>query len=70
MGMIRVVKGIVIGQLLAWTIGFGALVRLYGSNFLMEQFWAVLVVLFAFAFVLAEGLAWLERKVDYYAASR
>ncbi len=51
-------------------IGFGALFKLYGSRFLMEHFWAALLVLFAFAFLLAEGLAWLERRVDYYAASR
>ncbi len=36
----------------------------------MDDFWAALVILFAFAFLLAEGLAWLERRVDYYAASR
>ena len=28
------------------------------------------LVLFAFAFLLAELLAWLERRVEYYAASR
>jgi NitT/TauT family transport system permease protein len=36
----------------------------------MEHFWALLFVLFAFAFAINEVLAWLERKVDYYAASR
>jgi len=70
LGVIRAVKGVIIGQLLVSIIGFGALFRLYGANFLMEHFWAVLLVLIAFAFALAEGLAWLERKVDYYAASR
>lgn len=70
LGVIRAVKGVVIGQLLVSIIGFGELFRLYGSSFLMEHFWALLVVLFAFAFAFAEGLAWLERKVDYYAASR
>jgi len=70
LGMIRAVKGVIIGQLLVSIVGFGALFKLYGSRFLMEHFWAALLVLFAFAFALAEGLAWLERKVDYYAASR
>ena len=68
--MIRAVKGVIIGQLLVSIVGFGALFKLYGSRFLMEHFWAALLVLFAFAFLLAEGLAWLERRVDYYAASR
>jgi NitT/TauT family transport system permease protein len=36
----------------------------------MEQFWAALIVLFALAFLIAEGLAWLERRIDFYAASR
>jgi NitT/TauT family transport system permease protein len=70
LGVIRAVKGVVIGQLLVSIVGFGALFKLYGSRFLMEHFWAALLVLFAFAFLLAEGLAWLERRVDYYAASR
>lgn len=70
LGVIRAVKGVIIGQLLVSIVGFGALFKLYGSRFLMEHFWAALLVLFAFAFALAEGLAWLERRVDYYAASR
>jgi NitT/TauT family transport system permease protein len=70
LGVIRAVKGVIIGQLLVSIVGFGALFKLYGSRFLMEHFWAALLVLFAFAFLLAESLAWLERRVDYYAASR
>ena len=70
LGVIRAVKGVIIGQLLVSIVGFGALFRLYGSRFLMEHFWAALLVLFAFAFLLAEGLAGLERRVDFYAASR
>ena len=70
LGVIRSVKGVIIGQLLVTIVGFGALFQTYGSQFLMEDFWAALVILFAFAFLLAEGLAWLERRVDYYAASR
>ncbi len=70
LGVIRSVKGVIIGQLLVSIVGFGALFKLYGSRFLMEHFWAALLVLFAFAFLLAEGLAWLERRVEYYAASR
>lgn len=70
LGMIRAVKGVVIGQLLVSIVGFGRLFELYGSRFLMEHFWALLLVLFAFAFLIAEGLGWLERRVEYYAASR
>jgi NitT/TauT family transport system permease protein len=70
LGMIRAVKGVVIGQLLVSIVGFGSLFELYSSRFLMEHFWALLFVLFLFAFTLNEVLVWLERKVDYYASSR
>ncbi len=70
LGVIRAVKGVIIGQLLVSIVGFGALFKLYGSRFLMEHFWATLLVLFALAFILAESLAWLERRVDFYAANR
>jgi NitT/TauT family transport system permease protein len=36
----------------------------------MEYFWALVLTLFIFAFVIAEGLGYLERRVEYYAASR
>ncbi len=69
-GVIRAVKGVIIGQLLISIVGFGALFELYASNFLMGHFWAVLIILFAMAFSISEFLAYLERKVAYYAAKR
>ena len=69
-GVIRAVKGVIIGQLLISIVGFGALFELYSSNFLMAHFWAVLVVLFAMAFTIAEFFGYLERRVSYYAAKR
>ena len=69
-GFIRAVKGVIIGQLLISIVGFGALFELYSSNFLMKHFWAVIIVLFAMAFTLAEILAYFERKVAYYASKR
>lgn len=69
-GVIRAVKGVIIGQLLISVVGFGALFELYSSNFLMSHFWAVLLVLFGMAFTLSELLAYLERRVAYYAAKR
>lgn len=69
-GVIRAVKGVIIGQLLISIVGFGALFELYSNNFLMSHFWAVLLVLFAMAFSISEILAHLERRVAYYAAKR
>jgi NitT/TauT family transport system permease protein len=36
----------------------------------MKHFWAVLLVLFSLAFIIAEFLAHLERRVAYYASRR
>jgi NitT/TauT family transport system permease protein len=69
-GFIRAVKGVIIGQLLISIVGFGALFELYSSQFLMSHFWAVLLVLFSMSFTISEFLAYLERKVDYYASKR
>lgn len=70
LGLIRAVKGVIIGQLLISVVGFGTLFEVYLSHFLMEHLWAVMLTIFAFAFVINELLAWAERSVRYYAASR
>ena len=49
LGVIRGVKGVVIGQLLVSIIGVGALFALYSQNFLMAHFWALILILFGFA---------------------
>jgi len=70
LGAIRGVKGVVIGQLLIAIIGVGELFELYSQHFLMEEFWALVVVVFMFAFAVSEGIAFLERRVEYYAGAR
>lgn len=70
LGAIRGVKGVVIGQLLVAIIGVGELFELYSKHFLMEEFWALVMIVFLFAFAISESLAALERKVEYYAGSR
>jgi len=70
LGAIRGVKGVVIGQLLVAIIGVGELFEIYSNNFLMEEFWALVVVVFLFAFAVSEAIAALERRIEYYAASR
>lgn len=70
LGLIRGLKGVVIGQLLIAVVGVGYLFELYSRNFLMPQFWALLIVIFAFAFLASEAVAYVERKVSFYAASR
>jgi NitT/TauT family transport system permease protein len=70
LGAIRGVTGVVIGQLLVAIIGVGELFELYSQHFLMEEFWALVVIVFLFAFAVSEAIAALERRVEYYAASR
>lgn len=70
LGAIRGVKGVVIGQLLVAIIGVGELFETYSNNFLMEEFWALVVIVFLFAFAVSEAIAYLEKRVEYYAATR
>ncbi|NNU80899.1 ABC transporter permease subunit [Halovulum dunhuangense] len=70
LGVVRGVKGVVIGQLLVSIIGVGALFQLYSNNFLMAHFWALILILFAFALSLAEIIGRLENRVEYYAGAR
>ena len=69
-GFIRGVKGVVIGQLLVSVVGYGELFEVYSRNFLMEEFWALTILLFAFAMIVAELIGVLEKRVEYYAGVR
>jgi NitT/TauT family transport system permease protein len=69
-GFIRGVKGVVIGQLLVSIIGYGELFELYSRNFLMAEFWALTVLLFAFAMIIAEAVGAVEKRIEYYAGVR
>jgi NitT/TauT family transport system permease protein len=70
LGLIRGLKGVIIGQLLIAVVGMGYLFELYSRNFLMPEFWALLIILFGFAFIASEVVAYFERKVAFYAKSR
>ena len=70
LGTIRGVKGVVIGQLLIAILGVGELFELYSQHFLMEEFWALVIIVFMFAFAVSEAIAFLERRVEYYASAR
>lgn len=70
LGVIRGVKGVVIGQLLIAILGVGELFELYSENFLMEEFWALVIIVFMFAFTVSEAVAFFERRVEYYASTR
>jgi NitT/TauT family transport system permease protein len=70
LGLIRGVKGVVIGQLLIAIVGIGYLFERYSRSFLMAEFWALLIIVFAFAFAASEAVGYFERRVAAYATSR
>jgi NitT/TauT family transport system permease protein len=69
-GVIRGAKGVVVGQLLVSIIGYGEMFELCSRNFLMAHFWALAILLFAFALLTSEAIAVFERRVQTYAAVR
>ena len=70
MGLIRAVKGVVIGQLLVSVVALGRLFSTFSRNFQMEEFWALTLILFVFALGFSAAIGWCEHKVEYYAGSR
>lgn len=70
MGLIRAVKGVVIGQLLVSVIDFGLLFATYSRNFRMEEFWALTLILFGFALGLSALVGMVEQRLEYYAGTR
>lgn len=69
-GLIRGVKGVVIGQILVAVIGYGELFELYSRSFDMERFWALTIVLFAAAMLLSGLVERAEKRIEYYAGAR
>ncbi|MDA3937744.1 MAG: ABC transporter permease subunit [Spirochaetia bacterium] len=70
LGLIRGVRGVVVGQLLIAIVGLGELFELYSRNFLMDLFWALVVLIFMFAYVISEIVNHFEQKVEFYAGQR
>lgn len=70
LGLIRGVKGVVIGQLLVAIVGYGELFEIYSRSFDMEHFWALTFLLFAAAMVLSSLVEALEKKIEFYAGAR
>lgn len=70
LGLIRGLKGVIIGQLLIAIVGLGYLFELYSRSFLMPEFWALLILVFVVAFAASEAVGYLERKVSVFARGR
>ncbi len=70
LGMIRGVRGVVVGQLLIAIMGIGELFELYSRHFLMDRFWALVIFIFLFAYAVSELINRLEHRVEFYAGTR
>jgi NitT/TauT family transport system permease protein len=70
LGLIRGVRGVVVGQLLIAIVGLGELFELYSRNFLMDLFWALIILIFVFAYLISEIVNRVEQKLDFYAGER
>ena len=70
LGLIRAVKGIVIGQLLLSVVALGRMFRTFSDNFQFKEFWALTLILFVFALLFSTLIGMLEKKVEYYAGTR
>lgn len=69
-GLIRGVKGVVIGQILVSIIGYGELFESFSRNFEMASFWALTIILFAAAMLLSAIVEHFESRIEYYAGAR
>ena len=70
LAVIRAVKGVIVGQIIIALIGFGGLFDTFLSMFLMERFWALIIVLFAMSFTLIGLIELIERRIAFYAGTR
>ncbi|MDQ0316857.1 ABC transporter permease [Amorphus orientalis] len=70
LGVVRGVKGVIIGQIVIALVGFGALFETYLQTFQMTRFWALVLVVFSLGFVLVELVGLLEKRLTFHAKSR
>lgn len=70
LSVVRAVKGVIVGQIVIALIGFGGLFNTYLSYFLMERFWALIIVVFVMSFSIIGLVELLERRIAFYAKSR
>ena len=70
LGLVRGVKGVVVGQILVAIVGYGAMFEVFSRSFDMSRFWALAFILFAFALGISALVEMLEKRVEYYAKFR
>ncbi|HEY0920107.1 ABC transporter permease [Devosia sp.] len=63
LGVARGVKGLINGEVLIAIIGLGGLVKKYGTVFSMDQLYAVIIVIVAYAALAVGAVSWLGRRV-------
>ncbi len=64
------VKGVIVGQILIAILGLGELLEIFSQNFLMAQFWAVMLYVFFAVYALLAAVEFVERRIEYYSSAR
>ena len=70
LAVIAGVKGVVVGQILIAVFGIGRRLTIYSQNFLMDRFWALMICILVFAYLMVLAIHLLERQVAHYAPRR
>lgn len=70
LGVVRGVKGVIIGQIIIALVGFGGLFDTFLATFQMDRFWALVMIVFGLGFALVQIVGMLEKRMTFYARSR
>ena len=70
LGVMRGIKGVIIGQIVVSLLGFGAMFEDLLQSFSLLHFWALVVIVFLLSTLLVGLVAVLERRVEFYASQR
>ena len=70
LAIIRAVRGVIVGQILLAVMGLGKHFLVYSEYFLMDQFFALLIFVLAFAWGLSAIVGHLEHRVEKFAKGR
>jgi NitT/TauT family transport system permease protein len=70
LGIVRGIKGVVIGQIVVSLVGFGAMFEDLLQSFSLLRFWGLVVIVFVLSTMLISLVSVLERRFAFYASER
>ncbi len=66
LGVVRGVKGMIVGQMLIAVVGFGYLITTYTYAFAMAELYAVIITVLALSMTLSSAVGLLERRLVFW----